>query len=149
MIIKKTTDIDLLVRLRMDYLFDKKERPADTAALQANLRNYFSRHITAGDFLAVIAEENGEVFSAALMTFSERPPRSAEPLVIGTVYSVYTYPHHRRKGYARAVMTSLLDEAKSMGVIVIELLATPDGEALYRSMGFRETDYRYLRMKAE
>jgi len=146
MVIRKVTDIDLLVRLRTDYLFDGKERPADLAPLQADLRRYFTRHIAEGDLVALVAEENGEAVSAAMMTVSERPPRLNGPLIIGTVYSVYTSPTHRRQGYARAVVEALLNEAKAMGVTVIELLAAPDGEALYRSLGFREPVYSYLRL---
>jgi GNAT superfamily N-acetyltransferase len=44
----------------------------------------------------------------------------------------------RGRGFARAVMTTLLDWLDGHGIAAIELHATPMGERLYRSLGFWE-----------
>jgi ribosomal protein S18 acetylase RimI-like enzyme len=51
---------------------------------------------------------------------------------------VATDDEFRRRGYARAVMTTLLDRLDEHGVTAVELHATPMGERLYRSLGFWE-----------
>jgi GNAT superfamily N-acetyltransferase len=57
--------------------------------------------------------------------------------VRGHVFNMSTAPGHRRLGYARACLEALLawfrDETEAR---VINLNATPDGIALYRSLGF-------------
>lgn len=58
------------------------------------------------------------------------------------VFNMSTDPQHRRRGYARACLDGLLawfrDETEAR---VINLNATGDGTALYRSLGFAEPRY--------
>jgi GNAT superfamily N-acetyltransferase len=51
---------------------------------------------------------------------------------------VATDEEFRGRGFARAVMTTLLDWLDEHGVAAVELHATPMGEPLYRSLGFWE-----------
>jgi GNAT superfamily N-acetyltransferase len=57
--------------------------------------------------------------------------------VRGHVFDMSTFPAHRRRGYAQACLETLLawfrDETDAR---VINLNATQDGIALYRSVGF-------------
>ena len=59
-------------------------------------------------------------------------PRGA----IGYVFSVATDPDARRRGYARAVMETLLDWFRERGVLQVDLNASAEGEPLYASLGF-------------
>jgi GNAT superfamily N-acetyltransferase len=52
--------------------------------------------------------------------------------------SMSTEPEWRRRGLARAVLTLLLHELDSFSPERIELHATPEGEPLYRAMGFTD-----------
>lgn len=60
-------DVNLLIVLRLDFLrmnganFTVEEQ----IAIVAQMRNYFQKHIPLGDFIACLAEENGQVASAA------------------------------------------------------------------------------------
>lgn len=54
----------------------------------------------------------------------------------GYVYNVATDPDQRRRGFSRACMTALLDWYRTRGITHVELKASPDGEPLYRSLGF-------------
>jgi GNAT superfamily N-acetyltransferase len=48
-----------------------------------------------------------------------------------------TEPSARRQGHARQVMTALLGWMADQGLPRVDLRATPDGQPLYASLGFR------------
>jgi ribosomal protein S18 acetylase RimI-like enzyme len=68
--------------------------------------------------------------------------------VRGNVFNMSTDPGHRHRGYARACLEALLDWFRDETAAgVIDLNATDDGIALYRSLGFTESRYPYLRLQ--
>ncbi|MEV0399841.1 GNAT family N-acetyltransferase [Actinoallomurus sp. NPDC050550] len=58
--------------------------------------------------------------------------------LIGHVYGVVTDPAYRRRGHSRAIMEGLLGWFTDREVRRVNLNASPDGEPLYRSLGFTE-----------
>lgn len=64
----------------------------------------------------------------------------------GYVFSVATDPDMRRRGYSRACMTALLNWYREQGINKIDLRASPDGEPLYRSLGFARTKDPAMRL---
>jgi len=150
MIVRKATvkDVETLIRLRLDYLTeDGYSLPSvEREALSSRLRCYFSEHI-GKDFVAVLAEEEGVVVSSAYLAVIEKP---ASPAFItgraGTLMNVLTYAPYRRRGIATRVLQRMIDEAKQLGVSVIDLFATKDGELLYRKLGFTEPGYTAMRL---
>ena len=66
----------------------------------------------------------------------------------GYVQWVATEPAFRRLGLARLTLGALLAWFEATGVPNVELHATADGEALYRSLGFGESGGRALRRLA-
>jgi len=150
--IRKATsdDIELLIKLRIDYLLDenKVQSLEDADVIKAKMRDYLTNRLPTNGFIAYIAEDNGEVCSTAFMSIVERPPRTAKSsYLVGTVYNVYTYPGHRKKGIAAKVMQALLDEAKSLDVASVDLLSTVDGKPLYEKLGFELANYTFMRKK--
>ncbi len=146
MTIRKVTldDLELLIQMRFDYMEQvngtlTREQKAE---LRAHLITYFQKHIPAQTFLGVVAEIDGEVVSTAWMSVLEKP---ASLLFMngrtGTLLNVLTYAGHRRKGYSSQVIRTLLREARAMDISTVQLLATPDGEYLYRSLGFERSAY--------
>lgn len=65
----------------------------------------------------------------------------------GTVLNVYTKPEYRKKGYAKKLITVMLEGAKTEGVSIIEFKATEDGYSLYKSVGFEDVVVKYHNMK--
>lgn len=53
----------------------------------------------------------------------------------------------QKKGYAKKLITMMLEDAKAEGVSVIELKATEDGYSLYKSVGFEDAIAKYHNMK--
>ncbi|MFD5738534.1 GNAT family N-acetyltransferase [Streptomyces massasporeus] len=62
-------------------------------------------------------------------------PGSSKPFN-GDISTVATEPEFRRRGYARAVMTGLIDWMAVRGCKRISLTASSEGEPLYASLGF-------------
>ncbi|MET7621545.1 GNAT family N-acetyltransferase [Streptomyces sp. NPDC005408] len=57
---------------------------------------------------------------------------------IGHVIGVVTDQAYRRRGHSRAIMQGLLDWFRERGVARVDLYASPDGEPLYRALGFAD-----------
>ena len=132
-------DLDLLVKLRMDFLMDEQCYFSEDELIDMKLkcREFFISVLESNRFIAFVAEEDKEVLSTAFLTIQAKPPRKANiPFRIGTVYNVLTYKEYRRTGVATQVLTALLNEARSMGIKTVDLWATEDGEELYEKLGF-------------
>jgi GNAT superfamily N-acetyltransferase len=93
-----------------------------------------------GDDLAVFVVDHPSgsgLAASAAGTVASRLPGPLNPAGrCGYVQWVATDPELRSEGRGRAVMTALLGWFDANGVDVVELHATPYGEALYRSLGF-------------
>ncbi len=91
---------------------------------------------------------SGLVASAA-GTVSRRLPGPQNPSAMtGYIQWVATAVDFRRQGLGRLTMQGLLDWYAARGVGSLELHATPEGEPLYRSLGFGESGGRALRRLA-
>ena len=66
---------------------------------------------------------------------------------IGTLLNVYTYPEYRKNGIATDVIKMIIEEAKKQNVSIINLLATENGENVYKKLGFLETEDKSMRLK--
>lgn len=136
-------DMDLLIKIRMDYLFTEKGVFSDEEVqdIRKKLEEYFTKCLNKG-FIAMIAENENEVLATAFMSMVERPPLIAfSSYLVGTVYNVFTYPQYRGQGIATKVMTELLSEAKLLGVVAVDLMSTEKGKALYKNLGFQVSSY--------
>lgn len=98
----------------------------------------FARRLGAEDFVAFVVEADGEVVSGGAGWLEEHLP---SPTQLdgrrGHIASMSTHPAHRRQGHARVVFAALMDYFTSQGIGRLDLRATPDGEPLYASFGFR------------
>lgn len=142
-------DVDLLITLRLDYLLEERGylTNKERAVIESQLGEYFKKHIPQGTFIALLAEEDGEIVSCAYLAISEKPANvSFMTGKTGTLLNVLTYPHYRGRGAATKIITALIDEAKKAGVSMIELAATDDGKPLYEKLGFQAAAYTAMRM---
>ncbi|GGV41314.1 N-acetyltransferase [Streptomyces longisporoflavus] len=57
---------------------------------------------------------------------------------VGLVIGVVTDPAHRRRGYSRSLMRGLLGWFREREVARVDLYASPEGEPLYRDLGFTD-----------
>lgn len=154
MTIRKATieDLNQLITLRLDYLrMDHGELTAEQeAGIRQQLSTYLPRHFAAGDFIAMMAEENGRIVSSAFLVVVEKPANPSFPTGrTGTIQNVLTYPEHRRQGYAFKVLTALIEQAKNIGVSQLDLMATDVGRPLYEKLGFTVPHYTSMRLRLD
>jgi GNAT superfamily N-acetyltransferase len=112
---------------------------------------WFARRLDAEeDFAAFVAEHTdlGVVSCAAGVCDRHAPGPGNPGGVQGLIFNMSTDHRCRRRGYARACLDALLawfgDETEAR---VINLNATGDGIALYRSLGFTEPRYTALQLR--
>lgn len=135
-------DINRLVQVRLDFLRSfRAVDPAVEDTLREESRAYFVRHLESGGLLALFAMDDEQLLGTAFLSVYERPPSDRIPYArFGRLTNVYTYPEHRGKGCARALVKELLHLAKQDGLASVELSASDEGIALYRKLGFNLTD---------
>ncbi len=151
MIFDKATlkDIGVLTDLRIAYLNEDLGVISDKnlELMQATLPSYYEKHLNK-DLMVYVARDEEDIVACAFLLIVEKP---MSPSFItgktGTVLNVYTKPEYRKKGYAKKLMTMMLEGAKAQGLSVIELKATEDGYSLYKSVGFEDVVAKYHNMK--
>ena len=142
-------DIGALTDLRIAYLQEDLDNITnkDLEVMQASLPSYYEKHLNK-DLIVYVARDEMDIVSCAFLLIVEKP---MSPSFItgktGTVLNVYTKPEYRKKGYAKELVTMMLEEAKAEGVSIIELKATEDGYSLYKSVGFEDVVAKYHNMK--
>jgi N-acetylglutamate synthase-like GNAT family acetyltransferase len=143
-------DRDLFIRLRLDFIneFHKDVDEIEKEKIKTSLQNYFDRHIKNDEFIGIICEYDKKTISAAYLIIDEWPPnRTFINGKIGTLLNVYTYQEYRKNGIVTNIIKMIIEEAKKQNVSIINLLATEDGEKVYKKLGFFETEDKSMRLK--
>ena len=149
MIFEKATikDINGLTDLRLAYLQEDLGVITNKELIQESLPGYYEKHLNK-DLMVYVARDEEDIVSCAFLLIVEKP---MSPSFItgktGTVLNVYTKPEYRNKGYAKKLMTMMLEDATAQDVSVIELKSTEDGYLLYKSVGFEDVVAKYHNMK--
>lgn len=116
----------------------------DGADLREVNRLWIEEHF-GHDFMAWIADLDGQPVASAAVMWFEHPPGPANPAGREAyILNVYTRPEARRMGLARAVMERAVAEARSAGAGRIWLRASDEGRPLYEAMGFETGKYLQL-----
>lgn len=151
MIFDKATieDIGVLTDLRIAYLNEDLGviSNENLELMQASLPSYYEKHLNK-DLMAYVARDEMDIVSCAFLLIVEKP---MSPSFItgktGTVLNVYTKLDYRKKGYAKKLIITMLEDAKAEGLSIIELKATEDGYSLYKSVGFEDVVAKHHNMK--
>ena len=143
-------DIEKLIAVRLDYLAAAGAMDIDsTAKLIANMRVYFYKHLSAGDFLGALAEDgDGRLVASAFLMITELPPGLSFPNGMASMLmNVFTYPDFRGLGLATALVHFIVSEASARHLDVIDLLTTNDAMPIYKRIGFADVGYFPLRLR--
>lgn len=130
-------DVDELVRLRR-VMFAAMGDDMDEAVGSA-VADALRRGLADGTFFAAVvdAEDGGTLAACGIGMVAQRVPGPGNPSGRwGYIQSMVTDERCRRQGHARRVLHALLERFVADGVTRVELHATPEGEPLYRSVGF-------------
>lgn len=139
----------MLTELRIAYLQEDlgEMTEADLELIKSSLPCYYEKHINK-DLLVYVARNKEDIISCAFLLIVEKP---MSPSFItgktGTVLNVYTKPEYRNKGYAKKLISMMLEDVAAQGVSVIELKSTEDGYSLYKAVGFEDVGAKYHNMK--
>jgi GNAT superfamily N-acetyltransferase len=86
-----------------------------------------------------VGPPSGGLVAVGAGTIAARLPSPRQPDGRGGyVQWMSTEPGYQRRGYGRAILARLLRWYDAQGIATVELHATPEGTALYRSEGFWE-----------
>ena len=135
-------DISTLADFREKMFRSFVETPLDYDTTNRETVRYLEERLEQNEFVAWVAEtEEGRVVACSAISFYELPPK---PWNLNGKYaylsSMFTKRSHRRKGLGRRLLQAALEYAKESGIKEVSLHATEDGEPLYRSFGFQESN---------
>lgn len=131
-------DVPELVRLR-GVMFASMGEPAD-GPWEPECHRFLAEHLGGGALVASVvpAPDGAGLASCAVGVIDLRLPSPTRRGPMGHISSVATDERWRRRGFARAAVSDLLDWFVEQGVGRVQLSASRDGEGLYRSLGFSE-----------
>jgi ribosomal protein S18 acetylase RimI-like enzyme len=140
-------DIPIIISFR-DALFSPYVSRESVEEMNAFSIGYLEEKIPNGEFICLLAEIGGEVVGSGALTYYQLSPK---PGIlgedIGYVSSVFVREDCRRRGIARQLMAEILETARSKGVKFVSLHAgTKEGEPLYESLGFWDTQERMVKL---
>ncbi|MBI1816330.1 MAG: GNAT family N-acetyltransferase [Deltaproteobacteria bacterium] len=114
----------------------------DLPALEVSSREYFAAALVTGEYCGWLIEAKERVVAGGGLILRRLLPR---PDCIGGgdeahIFNMYTEPDHRRCGYARALMETMLVWCRAHDIKRVSLHASSDGVRLYESLGFAPTN---------
>ena len=147
-------DIAQLVELRAQMLVAMgTDVGADGGRWRSTAADWFARRLDEpASFAAFVAELPGGLLASCAVGACELRAPSPSNLfgVHGHVSNVCTMPGYRHRGYARGCLVELIDWfARDTQALVLDLSATGDGVALYRSLGFGPPRFEPMRLAFE
>lgn len=97
--------------------------------------------IASGHYFGWFATDDDEVVAGVGMVLIDWPPHvlHLEPNR-AFIFNVFTEPSYRRRGIARALIESALDEARRRRLAIVSLHASETGKSLYASLGFETSN---------
>ena len=134
-------DLPELVRLRAllfetlggDYFNPSPEESAWRRELASGLRE----KLTSGSACILVVDGREGLAACGIGTVDQWfPGPHNHSGRVGHVIGVVTDPAYRRQGHSRAIMGALQDWFRERGASRVDLYASPEGEPLYRDLGF-------------
>ena len=131
-------DVEELLRLRAVMFRDIGLEVTPTEWMNA-ARESLERGLRADTIVAMVVEDANALVAGGLLQIYDRLGTPRFPRgTFGYVGSIAVDEPYRRRGLGTQIVAALVDEARRRGLERVELHATPNGEAIYRNLGFRE-----------
>lgn len=136
--LKRTTDVDLLMKWREEVLRCVFAVSPDKELMDAN-REYFRTHLADGSHIAYIARREGvDAGCGAVCLYDEMPSPDNRSGRCGYIMNMYVRPEFRHRGVATELLRRLVTDARENGCGKIYLETTEMGRSLYAELGFKE-----------
>lgn len=134
-------DIELLINFRIDFLvshFGTQPQELEQP-FRDEMRKYFEQAIPDNTYICYYAICNNAITGIGGMVIRQRPGNFVNPEgKEAYIMSMYTLPQFRRMGIASGIVKKLTDSATALGVKLLELHATEEGEPVYIKEGFKK-----------
>ncbi len=110
---------------------------AQADALAEANRCYFQNKLSSGEFVAFLAEVDGQIVGTSGLVLFEKPPtpgniRGMEAYAL----DIYTTPDWRGRGIATALAKEAICSAQEVGARVWLRAMSEDGRRIYERLGF-------------
>lgn len=140
-------DLELLVKMRMDFILDlhPSDNPQEIKEAEERNRAYLKRLIEKNGYIGFVGFIDVQpVCCSGLLLYHLPPLIGSLERWQGHVLNFFTYPEHRGKGYGKALMEFMITAAKAKGINRLFLNATSMGEPVYRKCGFVEPEEKAM-----
>ena len=134
---------DVILHHRRSMFRDMQEGTVDQLDRMIEVaRPWLQKAIENGTYRHWLAlDPSGKVAGGGGVLLSPWPANPLDPCrERAVILNVYTELEFRRKGVARQIMLTILDWIRSYGLKTVNLHASPEGRALYESLGFQPTN---------
>ena len=135
-------DVDTLVQLRLDLMREIGNLKSEARApvLAEAIQRYLTSKMPNDEFIAWVAEVNGQIVGTSGLVFFERPPLDGHLSGVDAyVMNMYTLPHWRGRGIATALLGEIISFVKGTAAGRVWLHTTDEGKRIYQKVGFVST----------
>ena len=147
--IRKVTERDIpeLVRQRRMMFeamgFNNSQRLTLT---EQESQKFFLERISGNKFHGWVAvTKAGKIVCNAGIIIDQHPPGPINLSgKIAYIFNLFTLPEFRSQGIAKRIMQAILEWIKDVGIDIVTLHATEEGEELYNNLGFILSKEMYL-----
>ncbi|MDE6761077.1 MAG: GNAT family N-acetyltransferase [Lachnospiraceae bacterium] len=134
---RKLTKEDLFIFIEMRINQLREEGAKENIDLKPALKDYYSRHMEDGTFVAWLAVDGEKIIGTSGMSFVEKPPYFGCPSgKMGLLSSMFTSKEYRRQGIAKELLSRVVNEAREYGCGTVQITASDMGVLLYTDFGF-------------
>lgn len=134
-------DIPELVKFKLLLLdeLNEDDDKSNLEKLKLELKKFFTEYIGSDDFVSWLVEYGGEIIATSGLILWRVPPRyDCLHGKYGYISNMYTVPKARKNGISTELIKKLIEEAKILGIDILNLHATKDGIQTYRRFGFTD-----------
>ncbi len=145
----KVEDVATLVEYRIRFLveFAGAQPPHILEHLKKQMTNYFSKTTAENKCISFIAKSGEKTAGIGTVHVRELPANLKNPSgKWGYIMNIYTVPEYRRRGVCTGILNEIKKAATEMGIGVLELHATEQGEAVFSKMGYKLHDEPMYRL---
>ncbi len=150
MILRPATlaDIDVILRHRREMFREMGgDYERQLEAFDAASRQYFESALRDGSYYGLLGDIDGGIIAGGGVVVAAWPgsPLNFVPQR-AWILNIYVEPEHRRRGFARDLVTALMEWCKQNGFRSVALHASEHGRSLYEKLGFRSTNEMGLKL---
>jgi GNAT superfamily N-acetyltransferase len=117
-------------------------------AMEATSSPFIKAGLQEGSYRAWLAEAKGIVVAGGSLLIVGHPSAPHDPSPRRAwILNMYTEPEYRRRGFAKAIIETIIDWCRIQGFASVFLHASDAGRHLYEVLGFTPTNEMRLLLK--